>query len=121
MAKQRRVYRVAEQIRNLIASELLAFGDERLRLATITSVVTSKDLSHAKIYWTVSGGADARSVAEDAFEHVNGHLRKVLANSLEMRSVPTLAFYYDETLDTVENVNRLLERIKREDASKESE
>jgi ribosome-binding factor A len=53
MAEKRRTYRVAERIRELLAQELLQLADPRFNLVTITSVVTSADLRHAKVYWVV--------------------------------------------------------------------
>ena len=112
MAHQRRIYRVAEQVRSIIASELLFLGDERLRSITVTSVVVSKDLRHAKVYWSVAGGRTQVGSGEQALQSVSGQLRRKLAESLNIRFVPALAFFYDETLDTAEEVSRLLERVK---------
>jgi len=86
-------------------------ADPRFSLVTITSVVTSADLRHAKIYWMISGGKERIPQAKDAFEHAEGLFRRLLARELGTRFVPELRFYYDDTIDTVQTVEELLNRI----------
>lgn len=121
MANNRRVYRVAQQIRSQLAQLLLHMQDERFSLVTITAVVVSPDLKVAKVYWVVSDSTTRRKAVEQAFEGAARHLRKELAHSLELRVVPELRFYYDTTLDTVEEVDRLLAKAWDAGRSKEVE
>jgi len=117
MAGNRRVYQIAERIKELVAEHLLYTADPRFSLVTITSVMVSPDLRNAKVYWVVSflSGVDRQErIAEvnDAFETASGHFRKILAKQLGVRFVPDVRFYYDDTLDTAEHVEKLMERIK---------
>lgn len=117
MAGSRRVYQVGERIRELIANHLLHTADPRFTLVTITSVMVSPDLRSAKVYWVVSSisGQDRQErIAEvsDAFQSAEGLFRKMLGKPLGIRFVPELKFFYDDTLDTAENVERLIARIK---------
>lgn len=118
MANNRRVYRVAEQIRNLVAQELIRMADPRFSLVTITSVVVSPDLRHAKVYWMVTG-RDRIEEVDEAFESASGAFRKVLARELGVRFVPVVKFFYDDTFDTRDEVDRLLERARAESPSSE--
>jgi ribosome-binding factor A len=117
MADRRRVFRIAEQIRGLLATELHRLADPRFSLLTVTSVVVSPDLRNAKIYW-VSTGADEARKAEvaQALISANGIFRKLLAEELGIKFVPQLRFYYDDTLDARDEVERLLSRIRTEPA-----
>lgn len=117
MAGNRRVYQVAERIKELVAEHLLYTADPRFSLVTITSVMVSPDLRNAKVYWVVSflSGMDREErIAEvhEAFDAAQGHFRRVLAKQLGVRFVPDVRFYYDDTLDTAEHVERLMERIR---------
>lgn len=117
MAGSRRVYQVGERIKELIAEHLLHTADPRFSLVTITSVMVSPDLRNAKVYWVVSmiSGVDRdERIAEvnEAFHAAEGLFRRMLAKQLGVRFVPDIRFYYDDTLDTVEHVERLMERIK---------
>lgn len=111
MPSQRRVYRVAEKIRDLIAMELNRVADPRFSLVTISSVIVSPDLRHARVYWMVSGGAERRGQVDQAFQSAEGLFKRVLAKELKIRFVPELKFFYDDTLDTCEEVERLMEKI----------
>jgi ribosome-binding factor A len=117
MAQRRRVFRVAEKIRELVAGGLQYAADPRLRLVTVTGVVASPDLGEAKVYWNVAGGEAHRLEAERAFESAAGHFRHLLAKELGLRVTPRLKFFYDETLDTAEAVEKLLRRVNEEGSS----
>lgn len=117
MAGQRRAFKVAEKIRSIIATELLDIADPRLQLITITSVAVSPDLRHARIYWVVAGASDRIPEAEAGFKSAGRHLRRSMGKSLGTKFVPELKFFYDDTLDTVEKVDRLLSGL--EDLSEE--
>ncbi len=111
MAKSRRVYRVAEQIRNTIALELNRVADPRFHLVTITAVVVSPDLRSAKVYWVSSGSSQRRRDVQEAFESAHGYFRRAVGETLGIRFVPELKFFYDDTLDTQEEVERIMARI----------
>jgi ribosome-binding factor A len=117
MAGNRRVYQVAERIKELVAGHLLYTADPRFNLVTITSVMVSPDLRNAKAYWVVSFLSDMdrdERIAEvnEAFDAAQGHFRRVIAKQLGVRFVPDVRFYYDDTLDTAEHVEKLMERIR---------
>jgi len=117
MAGNRRVYQIGERIKELVAQHLLYTADPRFNLVTITTVMVSPDLRNAKVYWVVSFLSDTNReerIAEvnDAFSSALGHFRRVIAKQLGVRFVPDLRFYYDDTLDTAEHVERLMARIK---------
>jgi ribosome-binding factor A len=116
MANKRRVFKVAEKVRALIAMELQRVADPRFFMVTITSAVVSHDLRHVKIYWVTSGDAQRRNEVGEAFEGAAGMFRRMLGKELGTRMVPDLRFYYDDTLDASEEVNRLLSRIRRPEA-----
>ncbi len=117
MAGSRRVYQVAERIKELLAEHLIHTADPRFSLVTITSVMVSPDLRQAKAYWVVSFPSDADRKAriaevEEAFQSAEGLFKRRLGKELGIRFVPAIRFYYDDTLDTVEQVERLMGRIK---------
>ena len=117
MSGQRRVFQVGERIKELVAEHLNRVADPRLSLVTITSVMVSPDLRNAKVYWVVSifGDAErAERIAEvqEAFDSAAGMFRKMASKALGIRFTPELRFYYDDTLDTVENVERLMAKIR---------
>lgn len=95
-----RSYRVADQIQReivlLIRNEL---KDPRVSdLLTISSVDVNRDLSVAKIYYTVLN-EDQRAATEEALSEGTGFLRKMLSKRSTMRTVPQLRFIYDTTME----------------------
>ncbi len=93
--------------------------DPRLQMVTITGVVMSPDLSVARVYYSVNGGARERKDARAGFKSASGFIRRSLAASLEMKYTPTLKFAYDESLDYGTTMDRLLEEIKTENVSRD--
>lgn len=112
MSSRRRVFRVAEQVRNIVATALTRVADPRLAMVTITSVVISSDLRHAKVYWMVSGDNARRDEVAQGFERAGGHFRRLIAQGLGVRFVPEVKFFYDDTFDTRDEVDRLLDRAR---------
>jgi ribosome-binding factor A len=117
MSGKRRVYQVAERIKEVIASSLLRTADPRFSLVTITSVMVSPDLRNAKVYWVVSlptgADRDARlNDVDEAFESAQGLFKRILGKELGIRFVPDLKFFYDDTFDTVNEVERLLHQVR---------
>ncbi|MBX7137884.1 MAG: 30S ribosome-binding factor RbfA [Oligoflexia bacterium] len=111
MATRRRGFQIGEKIRMAVASQLARTADPRFSLVTITSVVVSPDLRHAKIYWLVTGDEERRAEVKEAFESAAGMFRRAIGAELGLRFVPEIRFYYDDTLDTAEEVERLFARI----------
>ncbi len=116
MPNQRRVFMVAEKIRDLVAMKLNSVADPRFSLVTITSAVVSPDLRQAKVYWTVSGGQERVAEIEQAFANAEGLFRRTLSGELGTRFVPQIRFYYDNTLDTIDQIEDLFKRIHEEKA-----
>ena len=116
MSGKRRVFQIAERIKEIVAQHLQATADPRFSLVTITTVMVSPDLRNAKVYWVVSlpTGCDREARIKEvggALESAQGHFRSFLSKGLGIRFTPALRFYYDDTLDTAEHVEKLLARI----------
>ena len=79
------------------------------RMITVTRVRMSPDLSLARVYLSVFP-----PVQEEAFDAlVNVHKKEIryrLGQSLrnQLRSIPELAFFLDDTLDYIERIDDLL-------------
>ena len=115
--------RVSGQIQRML-SELLHknIHDPRLEMVTITGVRMTRDLKIAKVYFTTSGGeSDVKRVSE-GFKSSRGYIKRMLAGRLGLRYMPDLQFYYDESFDYGDKIERLLKSVKTEsDTSAEME
>lgn len=96
----KRTDRVADFLRRELARQIqFEVKDPRLGFININDVEVSKDLSHAKIYFTVVG-AKTENEGQQAAEVLNkaaGFLRRQLAADNTMRTTPQLHFYYDRS------------------------
>ena len=103
--------RLADQIRDLLAGSFLGgkMNDPRLEEVTITAVKLSPDMQVASVYYRVYN--DARKA--DAFTGLRqaaGFLKRSL-RSLEIRRLPELRFFYDESLERAARIETLLGQI----------
>ena len=108
--------RVAGLIQQVLA-ELLQkqIHDPRLSTATITGVKVSRDLRLAKIYFATSGDPGLRQAALDGFEQARGFVKRELAQRMELRYMPDLIFFYDESIDYAARIEQLLKAAKQKD------
>jgi ribosome-binding factor A len=89
--------------------------DPRVGLATVTNVKVSPDLSHARVFISVLGGADDRKRALQGLRSAAGFARKELGKRLHhLRRIPDLNFEYDETIEKDIRLEELLNQIKSE-------
>jgi ribosome-binding factor A len=105
--------RVGDLLVELIA-ELLrkAIRDPRLGAVTITAAKVSKDLRHARIYFSLLGGRDDKQEVLAGLESATGFIRSKIGKQLNLRFVPTLEFFYDETPDEAQRIDDLLKQVK---------
>jgi ribosome-binding factor A len=105
-----RSQRIAEEIQRSVSEIIrLRVKDPRLEKVTVTEVKVSRDLSHAKIYYS-SFGLDAdRELLAEALANSAGKIRQLLGREMRMRRVPELHFEYDLTLEQAQRVTRLID------------
>ncbi len=85
-------------------------NDPRLTgLVTISGVNVSRDLSHAKIYFTVF--KDDPASVELILNNAASYLRTALARSSKTRTVPQLHFVFDESIDYGKRLSRLIDEV----------
>ena len=110
---QARANRVADQIQRELA---LVFQremkDPRLGIATVSAVEVSSDLQNAKVFVTFLG-KDEQEEVDEALEVVRGaagFLRSQLAKEMRMRSVPSLRFFYDKSIQEGQRMSSLIDQ-----------
>jgi ribosome-binding factor A len=83
---------------------------------TLTKVNVTSDLSLARFNMSVLGSEKKQEVIDSLSEH-KSEIRRVLGNKMrnDLRKIPELEFYLDETLDYVERIGDLFDKIKKEE------
>lgn len=119
-----RTDRVADYLRQELASLIqLQMRDPRVAMVSITDVEVSKDLAHAKVFYTVLG-KDSRDEAQDVTEALNkaaGFLRSQLSKDSTLRMVPSLRFRFDSSVGQGRYMEDLIERAVASDKHGETD
>lgn len=104
-----RARRVEEQLKRLL-SELVRreVKDPRVGLVTITAIAVSKDLSHARVYFTPFAGAGDAAATLEALRHAAGYLRLQVRNQMRLRVAPELDFRLDDSVERGARLSALI-------------
>jgi ribosome-binding factor A len=107
--------RVGEQIREdlteLITREV---HDPGVGFITITRVDVTPDLQQARVYYTSLGDDKARRDTRRALERAAPFLRRQLGRRLRLRRIPDLQFFYDESIERHDRIERILQDLQHE-------
>ena len=105
---------MAETLRQVISDSLAReVRDPRVGFVTVTAVLVTNDLSHARVM--VPGEDAEKSRALEGLQSAAGFLRTRAARALTTRSVPELHFELDRGLEHAARINELLNTIRQED------
>ncbi|HOT88671.1 MAG TPA: 30S ribosome-binding factor RbfA [Bacteroidales bacterium] len=93
-----------QEIRNLLGNTVMI---------TITKVKPAPDLSVAKVYLSIFSGApiDKKEIVKTINLHTKD-FRRNLGNRVknQLRVIPELEFFLDDSLDYIENIENLLKK-----------
>ena len=119
MAKEyARTQRVADYLQRELAALIQhQVRDPRIGMVSVTGVDVSRDLGHARIYYTAVGLDSSEEAKEstDALNKAAGFLRTQLSRDSSMRSVPQLRFYFDSSVGRGRDLEDLIQRATRAD------
>jgi ribosome-binding factor A len=110
-----RLDRISEEIRKEVSSIIRNnVKDPRISdMATIVKVVTSSDLSTAKLYVSVLGSDEERESSMLGLKNAAGYIRKELGKRLDIRHIPDLVFILDKSIDYSIEIAKKLEEISK--------
>ncbi len=110
----KRSRRVAELLREEISHIILyELKDPAIRLVTVTSVKVAEDLRSARVYVSVMGNSEAREASLSGLGRASHFIEQRLRGRTDLKYAPHLTFFFDDTLDYVDKINQLLQRIKK--------
>ena len=113
--RQKQVAAVLEKELNEIFQRLgLAMMDGGM--VSISSVKITPDLFDARVYLSLFKVADPVSTLK-SIEEKNWEIKRELTSRVrhQLRSMPQLKFYIDDTLDYVDKIDKLFKDIKSQD------
>ncbi len=111
-----RMRRIDEAVRAVL-SEAIAkdLKDPRVGFVTVTSVKTSPDLRHARVYVSVLGDEPEREGSLEGLRSAHGYLQGEIARQLTLKHTPALTFEYDKSIDHGMRITELLDQTARQD------
>lgn len=110
--------RISSQIQRDLARLVQAeLKDPRLAAPSILDVEVSKDLSHAKVYFSVLNAEDAEETLI-ALRSASGFLQREIGKTLKARITPRLSFVYDDTDIRGRQLSELIDSVIAKDKYK---
>ncbi len=111
--------RVGGQIRTEI-TEMLSreIKDPGIGFVTVTDVKVSADLQHARVYYTTLGDEKGRRDSARALDRAAPFIRRQLAHRLRLRRTPELQFFFDDSIERHDRLERILQEIQEERESR---
>jgi ribosome-binding factor A len=105
-----RMRRVDEAVREVLSDVVThEVKDPRVGFVTVTDVKTSPDLSHARVYVSVLGDAEAVSASLEGLRSAQGFLQGRIGGELRLKHTPTLTFFHDDTAERAQRLERLMD------------
>jgi ribosome-binding factor A len=115
MAQGSRSERVADQLRQELAQVIAReVHDPGVGFVTLTQAKVTPDLQQARVYYTTLGDDKARRETKRALERAVPFLRRQLGRRLRLRHVPELTFFYDESIERQDRIERIILDIQAE-------
>jgi ribosome-binding factor A len=108
--RQQKVARLLQkELAEIFRSNTQSFFDKAF--VTVTIVRVSPDLGYAKVYMSVLAAKDKIAVVKMATDHYS-QIRFQLGERIknQVRSIPELSFFIDDSLDYAENIENLLKK-----------
>jgi ribosome-binding factor A len=117
-----RAGRVGDLMQREIAELLMRrVKDPRVKAITITGVFVSKDLRHAKVYFSLIGDEKSVRLAQDGLDSAKGFIKREIGLRLDLKHVPDIVFKHDPSLEEGSRMEKLLQKIKEHEFSSPEE
>lgn len=91
--------------------------NDNVKDVILTNVDVSKDLSYAKIRYTLVDILTKETVQQN-LDLVAGQIRSILGKEMRIRRIPALYFVYDDSEAKARKMDELLDRVISMDAEK---
>ena len=118
MANPRTLARIEAQILRRAAHCLqFELNDPRAGFVTLTRVELTKDMSIAKMHYSVLGDETDLRRVEQMLEHASGYVQRQVAGVLQLRRAPHLRWYYDDSVAEAARLDALIREARERDRS----
>jgi ribosome-binding factor A len=106
-----RTQKVSSVIKRAVSNVINSVLKEYTKVfVSVSDVIMSPDLQIAKVYISVQN-EDIWNKIKPFIELEKGKIRKLVGSEVKLRFTPELRFFYDDTLDKIETIDKLLASI----------
>jgi ribosome-binding factor A len=112
-----RLRRVSEELREILAAEILRLKDPRVGFVTVTGVHVTPDLRKARVFYTVFGEERDHKATRAALRSARPHLRAAVGHQIRIKVTPELEFEEEDALDRGQRIEEIIEQLHHEDGS----
>ncbi len=115
-----------EKVGHLIKEEISLLVERDYRTSemgfmTITKVSMSPDLRLARIYVSVFGDAKTKERTLFLLNEAKKDIRQFIGSKVRLKFTPEIAFFIDDTMDYVANIEELLKKTHQKDPVDEND
>lgn len=90
-------------------------------LISITRVKVSKDLTNARVFYSVLGSAADRRSVDRFIASVTPLVQRHVVEGLKIRVAPKLSFTYDDAIEKQDSVSKLIDKALASDRKADSQ
>lgn len=120
MPSEIRMKRIQDQMKRVLTEILeTKVNDPRVEGVYITDVSVDRELDYANIYISSLAGHEFAEEMLEGLRNASGFIRYSLSQEIELRTMPKLRFFWDETPEKADRIEMLLEEIREERESHE--
>lgn len=112
----RRMHKVDELLREVVAEEVAELKDPRIGFLTITGVDTAPDLRHAVVYYSVLGTVEEEQATAAALASAAPRLQQAVASQTRLKFTPKLEFAVDPSIRQGDRIDQILRGLEAESA-----
>jgi ribosome-binding factor A len=103
--------RIDGAMKKVLSEAIPTLKDPRIGFVTVTTVETSRDLEHAKVWLSVFGTEKQRERTLAALEGAAGVLQARVNRELKLRRTPQLEFVYDRAIEHGVRLTHLIDEL----------
>tara|TARA_B100001964_G_C13695675_1_gene363749 strand:+ start:211 stop:465 length:255 start_codon:yes stop_codon:yes gene_type:complete len=83
-------------------------------LLTVSKVKVTDDLKIAKVYFTFLENKKPIEEVLEIIKSKHNHIRHLLGLNINLKYVPQLRFYHDNTLEHAQRINELIKKVHKD-------
>ena len=122
MPSEIRMKRIQDQMKRVLTEILeTKVNDPRVDGVYITDVTVDRELDYANVYISSLGGKEDAEEMLNGLRNAGGFIRYSLSQEIELRSMPQLRFFWDDTPERADRIEEILSEIREERESRDED